>query len=86
MGEEGTRKMKKLMKRRDSEKANMAHNYILQVTAGHEYDISTHQIVPVNSATPITIKSELLEVDLNVRIQVCLLFPPFQRPLLLASN
>jgi hypothetical protein len=48
----------------------MAHNYILQVTAGPEYDIKTHTVVPVNSATPVSIDSDLVSVDLNVRIQV----------------
>ncbi|KAE8449489.1 hypothetical protein EG329_008097 [Mollisiaceae sp. DMI_Dod_QoI] len=47
----------------------MAHNYILQVTAGTDYDISKHQIVPVNTPTKITVESELISVDLNVRIQ-----------------
>ncbi|KAF4630678.1 hypothetical protein G7Y89_g7456 [Cudoniella acicularis] len=47
----------------------MAHNYILQVTAGSEYDITQHQIVPVNHSKPITIESEHMSVDLNVRIQ-----------------
>jgi hypothetical protein len=49
----------------------MAHNYILQVTAGTEYDITKHQIVPVNSAKIIRIESEDVTVDLNVRVQVC---------------
>ena len=48
----------------------MAHNYVLQVTAGSEYDIKTHKIVPVNQSAPITIDSEHINVDLNVRIQV----------------
>ncbi|TAQ91139.1 hypothetical protein B7494_g499 [Chlorociboria aeruginascens] len=47
----------------------MAHNYVLQVTAGSGYDIKTHQVVPVNDAKPITIESEHMKVDLNVRIQ-----------------
>ncbi|KAG4410543.1 hypothetical protein IFR04_016323 [Cadophora malorum] len=47
----------------------MAHNYVLQVSAGSEYDIKTHKIVPVNQSTPITIDSEHINVDLNVRIQ-----------------
>jgi hypothetical protein len=56
----------------------MAHNYILQVTAGSEYDITKHKIVPVNHATPVTIESEHISVDLNVRIQACShhSFPP----------
>jgi hypothetical protein len=48
----------------------MAHNYILKVTAGPEYDVNTHKIVPVNESTPISLESELMSVDLNVRIQV----------------
>ncbi len=48
----------------------MAHNYVLQVTAGSEYDITKHQIVPVNIATPIRIENEHIDVSLNVRIQV----------------
>ncbi|QSZ29764.1 hypothetical protein DSL72_004281 [Monilinia vaccinii-corymbosi] len=47
----------------------MAENYILQVTAGSGYDISKHQIVPVNQAKCVKIENELCEVDLNVRIQ-----------------
>ena len=48
----------------------MAHNYVLQVSAGSEYDIKTHKIVPVNQSAPITIDSAHINVDLNVRIQV----------------
>lgn len=48
----------------------MANNYILQVTAGSEYDVKTHKIVPVNTATPVSIDTDLMSVDLNVRIQV----------------
>jgi hypothetical protein len=48
----------------------MAHNYILQVTAGSEYDIKTHQIVPVNDPRPVSIDSKHISVNLNVRIQV----------------
>ncbi|TVY36888.1 UPF0590 protein [Lachnellula subtilissima] len=47
----------------------MAHNYILQVTGGSEYDITKHQIVPVNNPKPITISSEFMDVELNVRVQ-----------------
>ncbi|KAG0645452.1 hypothetical protein D0Z07_8624 [Hyphodiscus hymeniophilus] len=47
----------------------MAHNYVLQVTAGSEYDVNTHKIVPVNTSTPVSIDSELMSVDLNVRVQ-----------------
>ncbi|CZS97603.1 uncharacterized protein RAG0_06593 [Rhynchosporium agropyri] len=47
----------------------MAHNYVLQVTTGSEYDIKTHKIVPVNQSRPITIDTEHITVDLNVRVQ-----------------
>jgi hypothetical protein len=47
----------------------MAQNYILRVTAGPEYEVSTHQVVPVNTATPITLESDLCSVSLNVRIE-----------------
>jgi hypothetical protein len=49
----------------------MAHNYILQVTTGTEYDITKHKIVPVNSPKTTRIESEDVTVELNVRIQVC---------------
>ena len=49
----------------------MAQNYILQVTTGTEYDITKHQIVPVNSAKTLRVESEDVTVDLNVRVQVC---------------
>lgn len=48
----------------------MAHNYTLCVTAGSEYDPKSHKIVPVNTPAPVSIQSELIDVDLNVRIQV----------------
>jgi hypothetical protein len=48
----------------------MAHNYILQVTAGPSYDQSTHKVVPVNTATPLSITSPYMSIDLNVRVQV----------------
>ncbi|POS82799.1 hypothetical protein EPUL_005850 [Erysiphe pulchra] len=47
----------------------MAEKYLLQVTAGPSYDLTQHQVVPVNSPKPLAIESELISVDLNVRIQ-----------------
>lgn len=47
----------------------MTDRYILRITAGSSYDPATHQVVAVNSATPLTINSKLLEARLNVRIQ-----------------
>jgi hypothetical protein len=49
----------------------MAHNYILQVTTGTEYDVTTHKIVPVNAETPVQIESGLMKAEVTVRIQVC---------------
>lgn len=56
----------------------MAENYILQVTAGSNYDVSKHQIVPVNQAQTVQIDNDLCSIDLNVRIQVRL--PPVPNP------
>ncbi|TQS39122.1 hypothetical protein Golomagni_00357 [Golovinomyces magnicellulatus] len=47
----------------------MAENYLLQVTAGPSYDCSRHQVVPVNSPKTISIESDFISADLNVRIQ-----------------
>lgn len=47
----------------------MAHNYILQVTAGSEYDTRAHHIVPVNSPKTVSIHTEHMSIDLNVRVQ-----------------
>ncbi|KAI0994973.1 hypothetical protein K3495_g13208 [Podosphaera aphanis] len=47
----------------------MAEKYLLQVTAGSSYDPADHQIVPVNVAEPITIDTEHITADLNVRIK-----------------
>ncbi|KAG9236451.1 hypothetical protein BJ875DRAFT_227877 [Amylocarpus encephaloides] len=58
----------------------MAHNYILRVTTGSDYDIAKHQVVPVNEAKPITVDSEHISVDLNVRIQSYRGLPPSSPP------
>ncbi|KEY65683.1 hypothetical protein S7711_07515 [Stachybotrys chartarum IBT 7711] len=47
----------------------MAENYILRVTAGPGYEESQHVEVPVNKSDPVHIKSDLAEVELNVRVQ-----------------
>ncbi|KFY33577.1 hypothetical protein V494_07496 [Pseudogymnoascus sp. VKM F-4513 (FW-928)] len=48
----------------------MAHNkYTLRVTAGTSYDINKQETVTVNTAEPISIKSEHTDVALNIRIQ-----------------
>jgi hypothetical protein len=47
----------------------MADKYIIRVTAGPEYDLASHVEVPVNSPEPVHIASDLIEADLNVRVQ-----------------
>ncbi|KAK4237521.1 hypothetical protein C8A03DRAFT_15931 [Achaetomium macrosporum] len=47
----------------------MADKYIIRVTAGPGYDLASHVEVPVNSAKPVHISSDLIETDLNVRVQ-----------------
>lgn len=47
----------------------MAEKYILRVTAGPTYDINDHTEVPVNAPAPVKITSELMDIELNVRIQ-----------------
>ncbi|SPJ81908.1 uncharacterized protein FTOL_09313 [Fusarium torulosum] len=46
----------------------MAENYVLRITAGADYDPSQHVEVPVNTAKPITIKSDRADIELNIRI------------------
>ena len=46
----------------------MAENYVLRITAGPDYDPSLMVEVPVNTAKPVTIKSDRADIDLNVRI------------------
>jgi hypothetical protein len=48
---------------------NTTTNYRLKVTAGPEYDTSTHQVVPVNSEKTIRLENEHAIVNLCVRIQ-----------------
>jgi len=48
---------------------NNTDNYRLKVTAGPEYDPSTHQIVPVNSDQTLRIENEHAIINLCVRIQ-----------------
>lgn len=47
----------------------MAEKYTLRVTAGPTYDLADHVEVPVNKSKPIRISTELMDVELNVRIQ-----------------
>ncbi|KAI0595529.1 hypothetical protein F4775DRAFT_568697 [Biscogniauxia sp. FL1348] len=47
----------------------MADKYIIRVTAGSDYDMDQHVVVPVNTPNPVKISSELIDIDLNVRVQ-----------------
>lgn len=47
----------------------MADKYILRVTAGSSYDLSTHTEVAVNTATPLKISNQFMDIELSVRIQ-----------------
>lgn len=47
----------------------MADKYLLRVTAGPGYDTAGHVEVPVNTAEPVTISSDLIDAQLRVRIQ-----------------
>ncbi|KAL2128706.1 hypothetical protein VTI74DRAFT_8815 [Chaetomium olivicolor] len=46
----------------------MAEKYLIRVTAGPSYDLSSHVEVPVNSPEPVHISSELIDAHLNVRV------------------
>ncbi|XDG08257.1 hypothetical protein ABKA04_007872 [Annulohypoxylon sp. FPYF3050] len=47
----------------------MADKYVIRVTAGSDYDLDQHIVVPVNSHEPIKISTELMDAELNVRVQ-----------------
>ncbi|KAH7140098.1 hypothetical protein B0J13DRAFT_61203 [Dactylonectria estremocensis] len=54
----------------------MGDNHILYITAGPGYDDDQHIQVPVNTAQPIRISSDLADIELNVRIQDYKGLPP----------
>lgn len=47
----------------------MAENYVIRVTAGSSYDISTHTEVPVNTPTPVSISHPHMRAELSVRVK-----------------
>ncbi|KAI2605563.1 DUF1769-domain-containing protein [Hypoxylon sp. NC1633] len=47
----------------------MAGKYIIRVTAGSDYDLDRHVVVPVNSHSPLKVSSDLMDAELNVRVQ-----------------
>lgn len=46
-----------------------ADDYILHITAGPGYDEADHVQIPVNTSKPVTINSDLADIELNVRIR-----------------
>ncbi|KAI0414861.1 hypothetical protein F5X98DRAFT_348024 [Xylaria grammica] len=47
----------------------MAEKYIIRVTAGSDYDIDNHVIVPVNSDETVKVSNDLIDAEINVRVQ-----------------
>ncbi|KAI8629757.1 DUF1769-domain-containing protein [Xylariaceae sp. FL1651] len=47
----------------------MAEKYIIRVTAGSDYDIDRHVVVPVNSPETVKISNDLIDAEINVRVQ-----------------
>ncbi|KAK6196811.1 hypothetical protein LQW54_011172 [Pestalotiopsis sp. IQ-011] len=47
----------------------MADKYVIRVTAGSNYDVDSHQVVPVNSPEVTKISNEFMDIELNVRVQ-----------------
>ncbi|KAI3319355.1 DUF1769-domain-containing protein [Xylariaceae sp. AK1471] len=47
----------------------MADKYIIRVTAGSDYDIDKHVVVPVNSPETVKISNDLVDAEINVRVQ-----------------
>ncbi|KAI1432766.1 hypothetical protein GGR50DRAFT_672469 [Xylaria sp. CBS 124048] len=47
----------------------MAEKYILRVTAGSDYNVDNHVVVPVNSHETVTISNDLIQAEINVRVK-----------------
>ncbi|KAI3340764.1 hypothetical protein F4824DRAFT_400191 [Ustulina deusta] len=47
----------------------MADKYIIRVTAGSDYNIDNHVVVPVNSHETVTVSNDLVDAEINVRVQ-----------------
>jgi len=47
----------------------MADKYIIRVTAGSDYDINKHVEVPVNSPETVKISNDLIDAEVNIRVQ-----------------
>ncbi|KAI8955003.1 hypothetical protein F4801DRAFT_416489 [Xylaria longipes] len=47
----------------------MAEKYIIRVTAGSDYNIDNHVVVPVNSHETVKVSNRLIDAEINVRVQ-----------------
>ncbi|TPX15297.1 uncharacterized protein E0L32_004574 [Thyridium curvatum] len=47
----------------------MTDKYIIRVTAGADYDVKKHQVIPVNQADTVKVSSALMDAEINVRVQ-----------------
>ncbi|KAK5636946.1 hypothetical protein RRF57_012658 [Xylaria bambusicola] len=47
----------------------MAGKYVIRVTAGSDYDNDNHVLVPVNSPETVKISNDLVDAEINVRVQ-----------------
>ncbi|KAI2630200.1 DUF1769-domain-containing protein [Hypomontagnella submonticulosa] len=47
----------------------MAEKYVIRVTAGSDYDLDRHTVVPVNSHEPVRIGNESFDAELYVRVR-----------------
>ncbi|GAP84241.2 putative F-box domain-containing protein [Rosellinia necatrix] len=47
----------------------MAEKYIIRVTAGSDYNIDSHVVVPVNSHEMVRVSNDFIDAEINVRVQ-----------------
>ncbi|KAI0549644.1 hypothetical protein F4679DRAFT_545999 [Xylaria curta] len=47
----------------------MAEKYIIRVTTGSDYNIDNHVVVPVNSHEIVRVSNDLIDAEINVRVQ-----------------
>lgn len=47
----------------------MTDKYIIRVTAGSDYNIDNHVLVPVNCPETVNISNDLIDAEINVRVQ-----------------
>ncbi|KAI0456337.1 hypothetical protein F5B21DRAFT_468533 [Xylaria acuta] len=47
----------------------MTEKYIIRVTAGSDYNIDNHVMIPVNSHETVKVSNDLIDTEINVRVQ-----------------